>query len=632
EEVEIINAESGWTIRLKEGTYDVDLKGGKDKFKLEHQSITVTRDGKVTVRVLLNDTPPKKAGPVHQNLPEKHAKRRSYMLEFSGRRTHVVIPKLQYDGSHPITFEATVMSLHRGSIIANFSGAGLGLDVADGYVSFHVNDGRTTDNGYVRVKSSISVGRDKPVHIAGVLDGNKLRLFVDGKVQGSETIGKFNKSEFPFMIGADPGGQGEPTQFLNGFIDEVRVSKTARYDKDFAPPSQFEADKRTLLLYRFDEGEEDVAHDASDNALHARIHGAKWVPTKTPSGIVDSEPVDDDTPTPTPREVEGNEDSALWNEFGVTPAPVSPLTAKVLEWIGLHLRPIKREGFRGKNVFAKYAGGLAVTFVRTHGPAEKAGIHDVDIVVTLRGLGVVSLKELDSAIQDAVRNDAVSLQFEVLRGGETVDVNVPIVLRELALDGERIKRLELLAEQRKARPRTQDHPQPAGVQPTQPRASAQVEGTKIRCEVGSLDLEEMRVRSIAPDGKQVRRGDLLVEFSGDSIARTVSEQKIKLSIAESRLLQSRLDRDRIVTAAEGKQAEAKTVVSAAEVALAAYLDGDRAVDVKALEAAVKIAELTLKRAERPRAVAGQEKIEQVDQAEVEKAEIALDVAKLRLDV
>lgn len=67
------------------------------------------------------------------------AKRRSDMFRFSGRQ-HLVIPKLRYDGSHPITFEATVMMLYRGSIIGDFNGSGLGLDVANGYCSFHVNE------------------------------------------------------------------------------------------------------------------------------------------------------------------------------------------------------------------------------------------------------------------------------------------------------------------------------------------------------------------------------------------------------------------------------------------------------------------------------------------------------------
>jgi WD40 repeat protein len=80
---------------------------------------------------------------------------------------------------------------------------------------------------------------------------------------------------------------------------------------------------------------------------------------------------------------------------------------------------------------------LDVTFVQTHGPAEKAGIHEVDIVVTLQGRPIASLEDLDIAMQDAVeqieREDADALKFDVLRSGETVRVNVPFPVRQLNL-------------------------------------------------------------------------------------------------------------------------------------------------------------------------------------------------------
>jgi biotin carboxyl carrier protein len=203
-------------------------------------------------------------------------------------------------------------------------------------------------------------------------------------------------------------------------------------------------------------------------------------------------------------------------------------------------------------------------------------------------------------------------------------------LKRLAASGKSVNRLEKQIEQRKVHPRTHsDHPQPSGVRRTQPRTSAQVDGTTIRCEVGPLNIRDMRVRSIVPAGKQVRRGDLLVELSCDSIEGMMSEQKIKLSVAESTLLQSRLDRDRTVTAAEGKQAEAQAAVNEAKTTLAAYLEGERSVDAMALEAAVKIAQLNLKHSLRPQDAAGQGR---VDKIEVEKAELVLDVAKLKLDV
>ena len=129
--------------------------------------------------------------------------------------------------------------------------------------------------------------------------------------------------------------------------------------------------------------------------------------------------------------------SQLWNEYGVTPAPVSPVTAKVLEWIGLHLRPITKKQFRGKNVFSKYEGGLDVTFVRSHGPAEKAGVHEVDIVVTIQGQAVLKLEDLDLATQGIIeknkKKETASIDFGVLRDGKTVTLQLPIPLSKALL-------------------------------------------------------------------------------------------------------------------------------------------------------------------------------------------------------
>jgi hypothetical protein len=150
-------------------------------------------------------------------------------------------------------------------------------------------------------------------------------------------------------------------------------------------------------------------------------------PVEGPQGTM-SRADDSDSRRATHQDLQADE-SRLWNEFGVTPGPVSPLTARVLEWIGLHLTRITKDRFREKNVFAKYTGGLDVTFVRSHGPAEKAGIHEVDIVVGLQGRQISSLQELDTAMREAAEQIvgpyAPSLRFDVLRNGVTVRVDVP---------------------------------------------------------------------------------------------------------------------------------------------------------------------------------------------------------------
>ena len=63
----------------------------------------------------------------------------------------------------------------------------------------------------------------------------------------------------------------------NGIIDELRISKFARYTADYTPQLRLEADEHTLALYHFDEGAGDVLADSSGNKHHGKIVNAKWV-------------------------------------------------------------------------------------------------------------------------------------------------------------------------------------------------------------------------------------------------------------------------------------------------------------------------------------------------------------------
>lgn len=74
------------------------------------------------------------------------------------------------------------------------------------------------------------------VHIAVARSGTVLRIFADGVLVGSGTVGSFyDDTTFPLRIGAP---LGEASRFFHGYIDDLRITKgVARYTADFTPPA-----------------------------------------------------------------------------------------------------------------------------------------------------------------------------------------------------------------------------------------------------------------------------------------------------------------------------------------------------------------------------------------------------------
>ncbi len=107
-------------------------------------------------------------------------------------------------------------------------------------------------------------------HVAGVFDGEQVRLYVDGqRVASHAASGARRISPLPFLIGADPDGAGGGVDALDGAIDEVRISSTARYDgPSFRLTARHLPDRDTVLLLHMDEGLGPWVLDASPRQIH----------------------------------------------------------------------------------------------------------------------------------------------------------------------------------------------------------------------------------------------------------------------------------------------------------------------------------------------------------------------------
>src|SRR5262249_15062395 len=113
-------------------------------------------------------------------------------------------------------------------------------------------------------------------HLAGVWEGSNLYLYVNGELHYKLAVPdglRGPKAGEPFFTGPPP----PQAQGFRGEIDEIRLSKIARYTANFTPERRFKGDANTLALYHFDEGAGDVLTDSSGNNHDGKIVGAQWV-------------------------------------------------------------------------------------------------------------------------------------------------------------------------------------------------------------------------------------------------------------------------------------------------------------------------------------------------------------------
>ena len=168
----------------------------------------------------------------------------------------------------------------RQGFLCKTEGSEYGIFVNGGVPSFLVHLG----GRYVEVEAPralLEPGRWH--HLAGVYDGAEVRLYVDGeRVAAAPASGARTTNRLPLLIGADVDGAGEATSCFPGRIDEVRLSRVARYAGErFDPARRHPPDADAALLLHLDAELGPLLLDASPAAAHAERRGA---PRLAPAG------------------------------------------------------------------------------------------------------------------------------------------------------------------------------------------------------------------------------------------------------------------------------------------------------------------------------------------------------------
>ena len=173
-------------------------------------------------------------------------------LAFNGKQAVRVEMGAKTLPEGPFTVEAWVRPAAdggSGDVVSKAEQSEFALNLAGNVPGFHVMLG----GKYESAIATAPVPTNAWTHLAGVYDGKQMTLYVDGQPSATRNAsGPRATNPLPLYLGANPDAKSQPTQFYTGSLDEVRLSRTARYTTAFTPAKTHASDADTILLFPCD--------------------------------------------------------------------------------------------------------------------------------------------------------------------------------------------------------------------------------------------------------------------------------------------------------------------------------------------------------------------------------------------
>ena len=227
------------------------------------------------------------------NFGQAHAQGADNALTFDGVDDIVIVPSSSGGDLNPIdslTLECWVYlneatsATHRPHLLSKIGSFALILE-DNSLPRFFIHDGTT----WQFVEGTTSIQVNKWYHIAGTYDGENIKIYVNGQLDGTPTelIGSMVVNDADFNIGHRTNNE----EALNGAMDEVRAWTLTMSEQEIQESmnSTLVGDETELVGYwRFDETTGTVATDSSpkgnDGTLTNMAPETAWSTSTAPLG------------------------------------------------------------------------------------------------------------------------------------------------------------------------------------------------------------------------------------------------------------------------------------------------------------------------------------------------------------
>ncbi|MEZ6003151.1 MAG: LamG-like jellyroll fold domain-containing protein [Planctomycetota bacterium] len=217
---------------------------------------------------------------------------REMALDVRKRDAFVAIPDADLalpDG--PLSVECWLRAENIGKqhgLVAKTESSEFALSLDEGRPGFFVHlDGKYA----IAQAKDVTLERNRWYHLAGVFDGQEMRLYLDGrKIASQAAHGVRTSNRLPLIIGGDVNNSGGLTSPFAGYLDAVHVASGALYTGDsFTPPARAARAPGTVLLLNMDALQGPWLFDEAALPHHPRLGGgAKLAETPGHGTLVES--------------------------------------------------------------------------------------------------------------------------------------------------------------------------------------------------------------------------------------------------------------------------------------------------------------------------------------------------------